>query len=126
MLAWLEAASGAAGGTFLGSGMSLLSFSPPVHHVTLIFLTCVSIRVHSAVALAVTSRTMVKFGYISCNCAMLKCGLLLVTLDVDVCAGKISVLARVPRVKSRKMWVLLGHQAPHPNAGTQNRAESHP
>lgn len=125
MLAWVGTASGAAGGTFLGSGMSLLS-CPPVHHVTLIFLTRVSIKVHSAVALAVTSRTMVKFGYISCNCAMLKCALLLVTLDVDVCAGKISVLARVPRVKSRKVWVLLGHQPPHPNAGTQNRAESHP
>lgn len=51
-----------------------------------------------AVALAVTSRTMVKFDYISCSCAVLKWALLLVTSDVDVCAGRISVLAGMSRL----------------------------
>lgn len=41
-----------------------------------------------AVALAVTSRTMVKFGYTSRSCAVFKCSLLLMILDVDVCTGK--------------------------------------
>lgn len=41
-----------------------------------------------AVALAVTSRTTVKFGYTSRSYAMLKCALLLMTSDVDVCTGK--------------------------------------
>lgn len=61
-------------------------------------LQAVALAVTSRTMVKVTSRTMVKFGYISCSCTMLECALLLVTSDVDVRAGKISVLAGVPRV----------------------------
>lgn len=61
-------------------------------------LQAVALAVTSRTMVKVTSRTMVKFAYISCSCTMLECALLLVTSDVDVCAGRISVLAGVPRV----------------------------
>lgn len=74
-----------------------------------------------AVALAVTSRTMVNVGYVSCSCTMLKYALLLDTSDVNVCAGEINLLAGVPRV-----CIIKKDVGSHPNAHTPNTAESHP